>query len=745
MANREYVSLGKSVARADGPEKVTGQAEYTLDKQLKDVLWGKILRSPYPHAEILSIDTHKAKALPGVYSVLTGTDVRNIRIGRRLFDVPILANNKVRFIGDKVAAVAAETKEIAEEALSLIEVQYKELEAVTDIHAASSQDAPILHPDLNEYIGLPKKVTDRHLNIYSHDNWTKGDINSGFEQSDIVVEKTYSTPKGHQGYLEPHTCMVWVDAEDQIQIWASNKAPFMMRSQLSTAFNIDPEKFTVNPTYIGGDFGGKGSSMDIPLCYALAKDSKKPVRMSMDYSEELIAGNPRHGGEMKIRAGITTEGTLVAWDAQATWDSGAYGGYKPVPSANLVGAAHLAGSPYRIPNVNIDSYQVYTNTVPSGHYRAPGAPQAIFAAESHIDALARQIDMDPYEFRMKNIIGNGEPTSTGHYFENINAGETLELAAKSANYFSTKAPNTGRGIAMGDHGAPGGETSVSLIIELDGTITASTPLFEQGAGQYTVIQQVISEELSLPTELITVKPQDTTFTKFDSGIGGSHTTRIAVEAAHIAGKSAKDELFKRAAELMGWSEENLSIQDQDIVAANGQRISIEDLLEKTGVPVSTIGHVNETKGSKTTSYGAQIAEVEVDPETGQIYLRNFTTSHDVGTIINPTTHQGQIEGGVIQAMGFALMEELIIDESGRVSNPSLADFKIPTGKDLPEMKTSLLQNDIGSGSYNVKSAGESSNTPTAAAIANAIEDAIGIRVQDLPITSEKIYNLLHRK
>ena len=242
-----------------------------------------------------------------------------------------------------------------------------------------------------------------------------------------------------------------------------------------------------------------------------------------------------------------------------------------------------------------------------------------------------------------------------------------------------------------------------------------------------------------------MKPQDTTFTKFDSGIGGSHTTRIAVEAAHIAGKSAKDELFKRAAELMGWSEENLSMQDQDIVAANGQRISIEDLLEKTGLPVSTIGHVNETKGSKTTSYGAQIAEVEVDPETGQIYLRNFTTSHDVGTIINPTTHQGQIEGGVIQAIGFALMEELIIDESGRVSNPSLADFKIPTGKDLPEMKTSLLQNDIGSGSYNVKSAGESSNTPTAAAIANAIEDAIGIRVHDLPITSEKIYNLLHRK
>ncbi len=745
MDNQEYSSLGRSVTRADGPEKVTGKAKYTLDNQLNDVLWGKILRSPYPHAKILSIDVTKAKALPGVYSVLTGEDLKNIKIGRRLFDVPILANERVRFIGDKVAAVAATDKEIAEQALSLIEVNYQELEAVTNIHSAATDNAPTLHPNLNEYVGLPKKVTDRHLNIYAHDNWNKGDIEVGFKESDIIVESTYSTPKGHQGYLEPHTCMVWVDKQDQIQIWASNKAPFMMRSQLSAAFGIEAEKFTVNPTYIGGEFGGKGSSMDIPLCFALAKDSKKPVRMSMDYSEELIAGNPRHGGEMEIRAGIKNDGTLVAWDAKAMWDSGAYGGYKPVPSTNLVGAAHLAGSPYRIPHVNIDSYQVYTNTVPSGHYRAPGAPQAIFAAESHIDALARKINMDPYEFRIKNIIGNGEATSTGHYFENINAGETLELAAQTAGYFSPKGNHVGRGIAMGDHGAPGGETSVSLTMEPSGTITAYTPLFEQGAGQYTVIQQVISEELSLPTESISVKPQNTTFTKFDSGIGGSHTTRIAVEAAHIAGKAAKEELYKRAAELMGWPEETLSIKDKHIVNRNSEMIEISELLNRTGLPINTVGHVNETTASPTTSYGAQIAEVEIDPETGQIFLRNFTTSHDVGTIINPTTHQGQIDGGVVQAIGFALMEELIIDESGRVSNPSLADFKIPTGKDLPIMKTSLLQNEIGSGSYNVKSAGESSNTPTAAAIANAIEDAIGVRVEDLPITSEKIYNLLHPK
>ena len=745
MNNQEYSSLGRSVTRADGPEKVTGKAKYTLDNQLNDVLWGKTLRSPYPHARILSVDVSRAKALPGVYSVLTGTDLENIRIGRRLFDVPILANDRVRFIGEKVAAVAATDKEIAEQALSLIKVKYEELPAVTNIHSAASDNAPTLHPNLNEYAGLHKKVTDRHLNIYAHDNWNKGDIKAGFQESDIIIEGTYTTPKGHQGYLEPHTCMVWIDEQDQIQIWASNKAPFMMRSQLSAAFGLEPENFTVNPTYIGGDFGGKGSSMDIPLCFALAKDSKKPVRMSMDYSEELTAGNPRHGGEMKIRAGIKNDGTLVAWDAKAMWDSGAYGGYKPVPSNNLVGAAHLAGSPYRIPHVNIDSYQVYTNTVPSGHYRAPGAPQAIFAAESHMDALARKINMDPYEFRIKNIIENGEATSTGHYFENINAGETLELAAETADYFSPKEAYVGRGIAMGDHGAPGGETSVLLSIELSGAITAYTPLFEQGAGQYTVIQQVISEELSLPPESISVKPQNTTFTKFDSGIGGSHTTRIAVEAAHIAGKAAKDELFKRAAELMGWQEETLSINNKHVVNTDSEMIEIGELINRTGLPISAVGHVNDTKGSSTTSYGAQIAEVEIDPETGQIFLRNFTTSHDVGTIINPTTHQGQIEGGVVQAIGYALMEELIVDESGRVSNPSLADFKIPTGKDLPIMKTSLLQNDIGSGSYNVKSAGESSNTPTAAAIANAIEDAIGVRIKDLPITSEKIYNLLHPK
>ena len=741
----KYKVLGKPTRRVDGPDKVTGQGKYTLDMAFENMAWGKVLRSPYAHARILSIDTSKAETLPGVYKVITGKDVGNILIGRRMYDVPVLAQDKVRFIGDKIAAVAAVDKDTADKAISLIEVNYEELEFVSTVSEAREKDAPVIHPNVNDYAGLPKLITGTAKNVYAHDNWEKGDSNQGFKEADIIIESNYSTPKGHQGYLEPHTCIVHAISTSEVQIWASNKAPFAMRNQLATAFNKDPEVFTINPTYIGGDFGGKGSTMDIPVCYALSLATKMPIRMAMDYTEELIAGNPRHGGEVRIKAGIKNDGTLVSWEAEAYWDSGAYAGYKPVPTANLVGAVNLAGSPYRIPNVTINSYQVYTNSVPSGHYRAPGAPQAIFASESHMDSLARAINMDPYDFRMKNMIQNGEATTTGAYLQNINAGETLELAANTASYFSEKKLHVGRGMAMADHGAPGGETTIFLSISQDGSVQAKTPLFEQGAGQYTVIQQVISEELSIDVSLISVEAQPTTSVEFDSGIGGSHTTRLAVEAAHLAGEDAKENIFRTAAELLGWQEEKLSLTEGRVENNNGESIYIHELIQRTGIEIVGKGHIQDTEYSKSTSYGAQIAEVEIDEDTGQIFIRNFTTSHDVGTIINPVSHQGQIDGGVIQAIGFALMEEVIIDESGRVANPSLAEFKIPTQKDIPYLNSSLLQNNEGSGTYNIKSAGESSNTPTAAAIANAIEDAIGIRIRDLPITSEKIYQALKEK
>ena len=743
-----YTTLGKPVTRADGPEKVSGAAQYALDTQLPGMLWGKALRSPYAHARIVRINTSRAKALPGVHAVLTGDDVRGILIGRRLYDVPVLAQDRVRFIGEKVAAVAAEDKDIAEEALQLIEVEYEDMPAVFDVDSARQPDAPVIHPDVNSYNGLPEPVEGRHLNLFAHQVWSKGDTDAGFAEADIVVEATYSTPKDHQAYLETHTCTVWIDGEGRAQIWASNKAPFAMRGQLANAFDVPPETFNVNPTYIGGDFGGKGSSMDIPLCYSLAKASSRPVKMAMDYGEELMAANPRHGARMRIKAGVKRDGTLTAWQAEVYWDSGAYGGFKPIPTANLGGTQHLAGGPYRIPHVEINSYQVYTNTIPCGHYRAPGEPQSIFAAESHMDAMARAVGMDPYAFRMKNIIGEGEETPTGHHFEDLHARETLEAAAREAGYFGPKPANVGRGMAIADHGAPGGETTAIVTVYDTGDVTIDTPLFEQGAGQHTVLQQVVSEELGIPTERIRVTPRDTDSVSFDSGIGGSHTTRIATVAAHDGGRQAREQLQRLAAELMGWVEERIVARDSKLVhEPSGDSIDIGDLVGRGGgAPIVARGHVKDMTPSPMTSFGAQVAEVEVDPETGQVKLVRFTTAHDVGTIINPVSHQGQIEGGVVQAIGFALMEELGVDpDDGRVTNPSLADFKVPTERDLPELRTVLLEASKGSGPYNIKSAGESSNTPTAAAIANAVEDAIGVRIHDLPITAEKVYRALRER
>ena len=744
-----YRELGKSAARKDGPEKVTGGAEYTVDVALPGMLWGRALRSPYPHARIVNIDTSQAEALPGVHAVLTGDHplIKGVRIGRRLYDVPVLAQGTALFIGDKVAAVAAETKDLADAALDLIEVEYEELPVVADVRSARADDAPVLHPDLNSYEGLPAQVEGRHLNLFAHQQWTKGDVEAGFAEADTIVEADYTLSKGHQAYLESHNCVVRAEPDGRAEIWASNKAPFNMRAQMSQAYGIEADSMKVNPTYIGGDFGGKGSSMDVPLAYALSMAAGgRPVKMVMDYTEELQAANPRHGGEVRIRAGVKRDGTLVAWHAEAFWNSGAYGGFKPVPTANLVGAQHLAGGPYRIPHVRIDSWQVYTNSVPGGHYRAPGEPQSIFAAESHMDSLARAIGMDPLDFRLTNMIGEGEETPTGHHFVDLRARETLEAAVAEANYHEARPQFVGRGMAMADHGAPGGETHATVTVLDSGDVTVETPLFEQGAGQYTILAQVVSEEIGVPVERISVVPRDTDSVSFDSGIGGSHTTRLITVAGHEAGSLARQRLQRLAAELLGWNEEAIAAREGQLVNENaGESIPIADLVARAGAPVVARGHVQDTSPSPMTSFGAQIAEVRVDPDTGQVTLQKFTTAHDVGTIINPVGHQGQLEGGVVQAIGFTLMEALEVDESGRVANPSLAEFKIPTVSDLPELRTVLVEAPSGSGPYNIKSAGESSNTPTAAAIANAIEDAIGIRIRALPITAEAVYRALRNR
>ena len=733
-------TIGQSIPRFDGQEKVTGASLYTADVALPGTLWGLALRSPYPHARIVSVDASRAMDVPGVHAVLTGSDMRGIRYGRRLYDVPILADDRVRFVGERVAAVAAEDRDAAEEALLQIDIEYEELPAVFDTLEALEPGAPVLHPDVASYVGLPK-VLDGPPNAFVRDTWGKGNIEEGFAQADRIIENTFTVPRQHQGYLESHSCQVWIDDEGRVQVWASSKVPYAVKQQLAAALGLPEERIRVNHVNIGGDFGGKGSTMDIPLAYFLAQRTGRPVKMVMNYLEEFTAANPRHSAIIQLKTGVKKDGAITAHQAHVYFNSGAYGGFKPAPGVNLGGAAK-SGGPYRIPHVHIEGVQVYTNTVPGGFMRAPGEPQAAFASESHMDCIARELGMDPLEFRLKNLIEEGDENPIGTLYTGIRAKETLEAAVSAADYGTPKNPLVGRGMAIGDRAAAGGESYASVTLSPDGEILVNTSIFEPGTGTYTLLRQIVSQELDLPVDRIQVQVWDTDGVPFDSGVGGSRVTRVAGLAALQAVGEVSQELIRVAADLLGWPEEQMSVKGDEVARRDtGERVRWAGLLEQYGRPVVGNGHTIEASPAGMTSFTAQVAEVSVDPETGEVTLMRFTTAHDIGTMLNPRDHQGQIDGAVIQSIGYALMEDLQL-EDGRVVDPSFGDYKIPNMKDIPKLETVILESNLGAGPYNARGIGENPLGPVAPAIANAVEDAVGVRIKDLPITAEKVRRAL---
>ena len=734
-----YQIIGQSIPRVDNTGKVTGDARYTADVLLPGTLWAKTLRSPYPHARIARVDTSRAEKAPGVRAILTGADVRGILYGRRYRDISVLAQDRVRFIGERVAAVAADTLEQAEEALELLEVDYEEFPAVFDPVTALQEGAPIIHPDVNSYPGLPKPLA-RPSNAFVNDIFTRGNIAEGFAQSDVVVENTFTVSRVHQAFLEPHCCLVWIDDQDRVQMWSPNKAPQGLKESMSAALNIPKEKIRVNPVAIGGDFGGKGAPIDEPICYLLALRTGRPVKMVMEYREEFVAGAPRHAAVIRLKTGVKRDGTMVAHEMEAYLDSGAYGGFRP--GAVVGGIAH-AGGCYRAEHARIAVSRVYTNNLPGGQMRAPGEPQGFFAAESHMDCVARKLGMDPYEFRLKNLIEEGETTLTGGHYRGIKAKDTLKAAAKTAGYKASKAANMGRGIAMGYRGPGAGSTSLSLSLNPDGTIVIRTCLFEQGTGTYTTLRQIVAEELSLKPDEIQIQILDTdSGVPFDSGIGGSRGTRVASGAAFQAARAAKQELLDLAEKLLGWPKSETVLVGKELVhKKTRKRKRWDKLLSRAGRSVTGAAIHRDEDHSPVTAFAAQIAEVSVDTETGEVKLRRLTTAHDTGVIVNPIGHQGQVDGGVVQGIGYGLIEYLPVHE-GHVGTAHFGEYKIPTVKDIPELKTVIVKGEAGVGPYKTKGIGENPISPVAAAIANAVEDAVGVRIKDLPITAEKVLNAL---
>ena len=736
----EYTAIGQPATRIEGHDKVTGATRYTADIVLPGTLWGRSLRSPLPYARIVRIDTSQAQQVPGIHAVLTGADVSGVRYGRRLFDVPVLAEERVRFAGERVAAVAAEDRDAAEEALALIEVEYEELPAVFDPLQALGEDAPILHPDVNSYLGLPHPL-EKPSNAFVRDTWSKGNIDEGFAQADLIIENTFTVPRQHQAYLEPHSCVVWIDEQGRVQVWASSKVPYQVKEQLSVALKLPKERIRLHPVAIGGDYGGKGSPMDIPVAYFLAVRTGHPVKMVMDYVEEFTAGNPRHAAIIQLKTGVKREGTIVAHQARVLFDSGAYGGFKPTPTVNL-GGASKAGGPYKIPHVHIEGVQVYTNTIPGGFMRAPGEPQALFAIESHIDCIARQLGIDPLDFRLQNLLEEGDGTPIGTRYQGIRARETLEAAAAAAGYRTPKAPHIGRGIALGERPPAGGESHAAVTLNPDGSVVVHTSIFEPGTGTYTILRQIVAEELHLPLSHIKVQVWDTDGVPFDTGVGGSRVTRVAGQAAYLAAGEASLGVRRVAAELLDWPEESIMVHGAEVIQQEtGERHHWATLLQRWGQSVVGKGSVHDMNPSPVTSFTAQVAEVAVDSETGEVRLLHLTTAHDVGKILNPVDHQGQIEGAVVQGIGYGLSEELGVHE-GKVSSVHFGDYKIPNVKDIPELKTLILASESGPGPYNARGIGENPSGPVAPAIANAVADAVGARIRDLPITAEKVYRTL---
>ncbi len=736
--------------RVEGPLKVSGRARYTSDVHLPGMLYAKFLLSPHPHARIVSIDTSAAKAVPGVHAVLTGADIGERRFGRYLYDWPVLAFGKVLFVGERVAAVAAETREAAEEAVSRVQVEYEELPPVFDLEDALRDDAPVLHPAPDGYYYLTGQRPPRpHPNLQGHKIIQKGepDIERVFAQAHRVFEDEYFGPKQHQGYIEPHVCVVWIDEQGMVRIFSTNKAPFSLRHQLSIVTGEPVENIEVDSMFIGGDFGGKGHSIEEFPCYFLAKATARPIKALMTYAEELSACNPRHDGKIWLRTAVNREGKIIAQQSRAYYNGGACAGAKPMPGL-LFPTGFSAMQVYSVPNMHMETCMVYTNTVPSGHMRAPGATLAALAGEEHVDHIARELGIDPLEFRLRNALRAGDTGPMGEHNANPRAVEVLEAARRETRWGSEMPPNHGRGIALRHRDVGQGRTEMVLRLLSDGNIEALYATPDQGSGSATVIRRVAAAVLSVQPERVVIRYGTTSDAPPDPGSGASRVTHIVGRAAILAATRLKEQLEALAAEVMGWPEGEVRLEGDRFIAGD-ESVPFEQVAARItrGEPVEVRGEYDSLAGDEKpedASFYACVVEVEVDPTTGQVRPLNGTMVVDVGTIINPIAHQGQLDGSFVYGLGNATMEELGV-EDGKITTLSLGEYKLPTELDAPPLRTILVPTEIGPGPFGAKAAGEITNSGVAPAIANAIRDAVGVRVKAMPITAERVFTALNER
>lgn len=736
--------IGQRAPRVEGADKVTGGAIYAGDVLAPGMVWGKALRSPHPYARLKRVDASKARSVPGVLAVITAKDIRNVLYGRRVYDQWILAEHEVKFIGDKIAAVAAEDPSVAANALDLIEVEYELLDPLVDPLHAMDEDAPLLHPDQHSYKGLPR-IPEGLRNVQSYGTWGKGDIEAGFSAADLIIEDTYTTARTHQAHLEPQGGAVSIDENGRIHLWATQKHPFALRAMLAEALDVPEDRIVYEFVRIGGDYGNKGGLMDTPLCYYLSLACGRPVRMMHTYFEEFIAGSPRHPSTIQLRTGVKRDGTFTAHEARVIFDGGAYAGHKPTPNAD-VGGARKAGGVYRIPHCRIQSFCVYTNNVPGGFMRAPGDSQVIFAMESHVDEIAYRLGMDPLEFRLKNLMREGDADPTGEVWQDLRWRESVDAAVAASNWGKPKPPNVGRGVAITHRHIGEGEAESLIRVEVDGGLTLVTGTADAGQGAHIMQQQVAAATLTVGLDRVNVVTANSDDMPYDPGLGAGRTTHLTGRAVQMAAEKAIGDLRSWVAEARGWPEDEITLEDGAfrLHGSAESPVTLEaagaEATRRSGAPLEYLARYDGRKVTVELCM-AQVAEVEVDPETGQLVIRHISAACDSGTLINPLAAESQVEGALVQGVGLALMEEMVL-EDGQVTNPNFDGYKIPTTADLPPMTLTWIEDAPGPLPFGGRAIAEHGHIPTSPAIANAIRDVTGIRLKSIPFRPETVYNAL---
>ena len=743
LSEVEYRVVGQRPIRPDGVDKVTGRAQYGADINLVGLLQGKVLRSPHAHARIVSIDTSRAEALPGVKAVVTSQDLPLAGYSKeelggdylrfKFASDHVLASDKVLFKGHPVAAVAAANQHVAEEAAKLISVVYEELPAVVDVQQAMLEDAPLLHDGL--YTSSLGETSKRPSNVAAHLRYEKGDTEQGFAEADVVVEREFTTAPVHQGYIEPHNGTAFWNADGQLNIWTSTQGAFQVRAAVSDVLRHPVSKIRVTPMEIGGGFGGKIPAYLDAIAAVLSRKTGAPVKLTMSRIEVFEGSGPAPGSWSKIKIGATRDGRLTACQATMAFEAGAY------PGSPVMQGITCAFGCYDVPNGLVDGYDVVVNMPKSAAYRAPGSPQAAFAVESVIDEISSQLGIDPIEFRLLNAAKQGTRRIEGPAAARIGLMECLEAARDHEHY---KTPvgdgNRGRGIACGYWMNRSFQSSLSMTVNYDGTITLIMGSVDIGGSRASIAQQT-AEVLGIAYEDIKPTVVDTDSIGYTFITGGSRTSFATGWAAIEAGEDVKAQMIARAARIWDTEADNVEYVDGVIQHTSDPELhmTFKELARQLGSTGGAItGASNVEPTGEGNGYAVHVVDLEVDADTGKVEILRYTAVQDAGKAVHPSYVEGQMQGGVVQGIGWALNEEYFFNGQGHMMNSSFLDYRMPTSLDLPMIDTVIVEVANPGHPYGVRGVGEVPIVPPMAAIANAINQAIGARLQGLPMTPGKV-------